>query len=239
MSMFPTISNPTRIYESKYIDQPIKYQGFTVGTETILLQYKNAKDITDQLNAMTQVMKSCIIGDVDISKLPYFVYQDLFIKIRDLSSGDKIKFKFKCGQENKDGKCNGIMPVEFSLREVNIKEYENHSNVVILDEETGLGVKMKYTSVEDLLKIDSVSTMDFIKHSIKEVFTNDEVIPVTDPEAPDFLKFHESLRFDHIKKIGDQFIKTIPHIHYGCKVKCPKCGFVHEFNFNNIRDLFT
>lgn len=118
-----------------------KYRPFTVKEEKILLIAQETKDLDQIILAIKQIITNCT-QNVDISDLPMFDLEYIFINIRAKSVNNQLEFTI-IDDETKEPVNLGI-----DLNLISVKTADNHTKKIqINDEYTML---MKYPSIERL-----------------------------------------------------------------------------------------
>ena len=98
----PTIETPTYELKLHSSNKKIKYRPFLVKEEKILILALESKDESEITNAVTDVLKKCILTKgVDVDKLPTFDIEYIFLNIRAKSIGEDIKMTVTCPDDRK------------------------------------------------------------------------------------------------------------------------------------------
>ena len=84
----PKLNTPTYELEVPSTDQKIKYRPFLVKEEKILLLAMESKDNTQIIQAVKDIVSSCTFEQVDVSSLPMFDMEYIFLTIRAKSVGE-------------------------------------------------------------------------------------------------------------------------------------------------------
>ena len=129
-------------------EKVIKYRPFLVKEEKILLTAMEDGDEKIITNAVKQILRNCIQGELNIDALPTFDIEFLFLRLRAKSVGEKITVGLKpypCVQN--DGElCKFSTEVEINLEEVKVKKDENHTSKIMIDDT--VGIKLKYPDID-------------------------------------------------------------------------------------------
>ena len=118
-------------------EKVIKYRPFLVKEEKILLTAMEANDEKTMLPAVKQIINNCIVGKLDVEKLPTFDIEYLFLRLRAKSIGENVTLGLKpwgCPKNNGE-LCENSTQVEINLEEVNVIKNDKHSNKIMLDDE--------------------------------------------------------------------------------------------------------
>ena len=222
-------------------EKVIKYRPFLVREEKILLTAMEDGDEKIITNAVKQILKNCIQGELNIDELPTFDIEFLFLRLRAKSVGEKITVGLKpypCVQ-NDGGLCKFSTEVEINLEEVKVKKDENHTSKIMIDDT--IGIMMGYPDISVLNtakdKSETEAGMDVIKKCISMIFTAEETHEkgsFTDSDLDEFIDSLNSEQFEKIK----QFFDTIPKLSHTVKYTCKTCGEEKETTIEGLNSFF-
>ncbi|CAL9980592.1 baseplate hub [Vibrio phage K469] len=237
----PCIPRTQRRWHCDYLDKTLTIQAFHIGLQTILLQ--TADDNTpanERADAMRQVVKDCVMEDVDVDALPTFVIEMIFVQARKISIGEIVELYYHCTNkpEGSDKECGGKVNVKVNLEDVVIKEYDGHSRDVKLGGDWTM--RLMYpclTMTDEDLDVDKAE--DLICNFFECVFNEEEVHYRKDYSRDDLRNWVASLGTDVQLGVMETFFKQMPHIWYETEVPCDSCGHVHKVKFKSINTLFA
>ena len=131
----------------------ISFRPFLVKEEKMLLMAAQSEDMLDMIDAVKDVISSCLINpdeNIDVEKLPYFDLEYLFLNIRAKSIGEVVKLEYRhTGGVNYQGiKCEAVTPVEVNLETVNVIKEDDHTKTIQLDD--NLGLELRHPTVTDV-----------------------------------------------------------------------------------------
>jgi hypothetical protein len=225
-------------------DKVIKYRPFLVREEKILLTAMESDDEKLISNAVKQILKNCIQGEMNINELPTFDIEFLFLRLRAKSVGEKITVglrPYPCVQ-NEGELCKFSTEVEINLEEVKVKKNDNHTSKIMIDD--NVGVKLKYPDIDLITpdgnkeKLSQVDLgMSVIKNCIEMIFTKETVHErdsFTEEELDEFLDSLNSEQFERIK----EFFDTIPKLSHTAKYTCKTCGEEKETTIEGLNSFF-
>jgi len=217
----------------------IQIRPFKVKEEKLLLIAAESNDPDEMINATKQVVNNCIVSEkIDIEKLTFFDIDYIFIALRSKSVGDKIEMKYTCNAVTEDSKtCGGSFDAEIDI-----------SNVVIIksdDMKIDLGsvhMKMKYPSYSIMKAIsDKDSAIDkkikLIAACVDVATQGDKVYTRKDFTDKEMIGFIEELSEQQYKKL-EVFVNNLPYFIVRLEKDCPKCGFHHVMEYNDLTDFF-
>jgi hypothetical protein len=221
-------------------EKVIKYRPFLVKEEKILLTAMEDGDEKVIFNAVKQIIKNCIQGNIKVEDLPTFDIEYLFLRLRAKSVGEKVTIGLKphpCPQ-NEGELCNNTTEVEINLEEVKVIKSEEHSPKIMLDDKIGIVLGYPDLSLLSIKKgSDSETGMKVIKDSIQMIFTEEETHEkgtFNEKELDDFI---DSLNTEQFNKIKD-FFDTMPQLKHTAKYKCSTCGEDKETTIQGLNSFF-
>lgn len=246
MNKLPVIPKKQFELKSKFLPNgKVKLIPFTVGLESLLIQAKEGTDDLEKMDAIEQVVQSCIqTPNVAADSLPLFILEEIFIRLRQNSIGELIDQKYQCtntvagDNEGEEKPCNNVIPIQIDLREFKVVEEEGHTNTIIISDP--IGIKFKYPNLL-LLRDSNTSTKDdteTIISCIDSIFDADNVYPSYESTREELLEFWNQLTLPQKKEVYDKFFLSMPHLHYVKEFTCSKCGHKHTLEFNSIKEVF-
>ena len=96
----PTINTPTYELEIPSTDEKIKYRPFLVKEEKILMIAMEGANQNDIINAVKEIVLACTFNKLDISNMPMFDLEYVFLQIRAKSVGEVSQVKLRCPDDN-------------------------------------------------------------------------------------------------------------------------------------------
>ena len=235
----PKLNTP--VYEATLpsTNKVIKYRPFLVKEEKILLTAMEDGSEKTISNAVNQIIKNCVQGNIKVKELPTFDIEYLFLRLRAKSVGEKVTIGLKpypCSQ-NQGEICNNSTEVEINLEEVKVVKNEKHTTKIMLDD--NVGIKMSYPDLSILgqKNTDVESGLKLIKDSIEIIFTNEETFDRSSFTQKELDEFFDSLTTDQFAKIKD-FFDTMPVLKHTVKYKCATCGEEKETTIQGLNSFF-
>ena len=237
----PTIETPTYELKLPSSNKKIKYRPFLVKEEKILIIALETKDQDEITNAVTDVLKKCILTrGVDVDVLPTFDIEYLFLNIRAKSIGEDIKMTVTCPD---DGVTE--VPVTIYVDEVKVSKPKNHKTDVVLDDKMTL--RMKYPSLNQFVE-NNFSTGDKSEEVVNKTF---KVIAdcmdtiYTEEDAWDAKDYSPSERIDFVEKLSskqykevEKFFATMPKLSHTFEVINPNTKQKNSIVLEGLADFF-
>jgi hypothetical protein len=241
--MLPRIDTPTYEITLPSTGKKTRFRPFLVKEEKILLMAQQGEDIKEKIHAIKQIIRNCLIEDIDIDKLATFDIEYLFVNLRSKSVGNIINLTYKRTEcPNKDdgaGDCD--IPFTMDLENVAVQETdENHSTTIELTDRINL--VMKYPDFHILNSILQSENYDDIVEVIAEcieyITEDDEVLNATDYTTQELVDFIENLTQNQFASIND-FFETMPETSCAVNIRCRKCDFKKEMKVSGVADFFS
>ena len=130
----PTIDTPTYELKLPSSNKKIKYRPFLVREEKILILALESKDEQQITNAVTDVLKKCILTKgVNVDDLPTFDIEYVFLNIRAKSIGEDIKMTVTCPDDNTTQ-----VPVTVYVDQIKVIRPKDHKTDIVLDDKMTL-----------------------------------------------------------------------------------------------------
>jgi hypothetical protein len=242
--MLPKISVP--IYEVKLIStgKTIKFRPFLVKEQKLFLMAAESDNVEETVNVIRQVLKNCIITEIDVDSLPVFDLEFLFMNLRARSVSEVVNLKYLCNNnvKNENGEekpCNTVNEISFNVLEIKPEISTEHTNKFQINEK--IGIVMKYPTFELMQKVNGKSEnemiMELIYSSIESVYDEDNVYYMKDNTKEEIVDFVDNLQQKDLDKIR-VFFETMPKIKKNIDYKCKKCGYNENLTLEGIQSFF-
>ena len=233
----PKLNTPTYELEVPSTDEKIKYRPFLVKEEKILMIAMESKDNAQIINAVKEIVKSCTFEKVNVSSMPMFDMEYIFLNIRAKSVGEISKIKVLC-PDDKTTYAN----VELDLTEVQVQVGDDHTNKIELTDDTGM--IMTYPTIDSFMEtgIQSVSAsnmLDVIGACVLQIYekNGEKVYHAKDQTKKELTEFIEQLNTQQFKKL-QKFFDTMPKLKHEIKVKNPKTKKESKITLQGLNDFF-
>ena len=233
----PKLNTPTYELEVPSTDQKIKYRPFLVKEEKILLMAMESKDNTQIIQAVKDIVSSCTFEQIDVSSLPMFDMEYIFLNIRAKSVGEVSNLKILCPDDKKT-----YANVDLDLTEVQVQVGDDHTNKIELTDD--MGIIMTYPTIDSFLdsgieKIDANNMLDVISTCVLQIYekNGEKVYQAKDQTKKELTEFIESMNSAQFKKV-QSFFDTMPKLKHTIKVKNPKTKKSSEITLSGLNDFF-
>ena len=234
----PKLNTPTYELEMPSTDEKIQFRPFLVKEEKILMIAMESGKNADIVNAVKEIVSACTFDKIDISNIPMFDVEYIFLKIRSKSVGETSKLKILCPDDKKT-----YANVEVNLEEVQVQVGDDHTNKIDLG--SGKGIIMTYPSVDSFLEsgiqnITASNMLDMIGSCILQIYEDkgEKVYEAKDQTKKELSEFIESMNTGQFKDI-QKFFDTMPRLKHTVKVKNPKTKKESEVTLQGLNDFFA
>ena len=120
----PKLNVPSHELNVPSTGEPLIYRPFLVKEEKVLLMANEGDDTNEMVRAMRQTINDCILepAEFDVSALPLFDIEYIFLKLRAKSVNEISEVGFRCPE------CETINQVSVDLSEVEVQKEPEHSD---------------------------------------------------------------------------------------------------------------
>ncbi len=190
--------------------------------------------LSQQVLAIKQVVQNCVLDDTDVSKLPTFDVEYIFIKIRARSINNIVNLLVT---DSDDGKK---YEVESDLDDVEVS-FEGCASPKIEVNDT-VGLLLKYPNFDDIdsimkMKDDGDKASKILVRSIDKIYSGDNVIIVADHDENEVSDWLDSLDVLTMKKIR-LFFETMPKVVSSIKY-VNSADEEKEVKLEGLKDFFS
>jgi len=243
--MLPKLDIPTFEVSLISTGQTIRYRPFLVKEQKLFLMASESEDPKETINVIKQVLRNCIIDDIDVDSLPTFDLEWLFIQLRARSVEEVVHLNYKCNnnvkdEEGKDAKCNGVVEIDVNLLEIQPSKDPNHTNKIQLSDK--LGLVLKYPTFEMVEKFESAEGEDVITNVLVDcidyIYDNEQMYYAKDTTKEELTDFVDNLQQKDLEKIK-VFFDTVPKIKKDVTFECPRCKYKEDIAIQGIQNFFV
>ena len=233
----PKLTTPTYELEIPSTDEKIKYRPFLVKEEKILMMAMESKSSADITQAVKDIVSECTFNKVDISNMPMFDVEYIFLQIRSKSVGEVSKLKLLCPDDKKT-----YADIELDLNEVKVQVGEDHTNKIELG--NGMGMIMTYPTIDSfnesgIRDINASNMLDVISGCIMQIYekNGEKVYDPKDQTKKELTEFVEQLDTKQFKDV-QKFFETMPKLKHEIKLKNPKTKKESKITLTGLNDFF-
>ena len=239
----PKINTPTYELTLPSNKKKVKYRPFLVREEKILvlaLESEDQKQITD---AIIQIIGDCLITkNIDVTKLPTFDIEYLFLNVRSKSVGETVEVNVTCPD---DGKTK--VETSINIDDIKVIKDKNHKLIVQLDDKYSM--KLKYPTLDQFIENnfdfemaeakESVSAaMSMLSTCIDMIYDDQESWDASESTKEELDEFIDQLNTKQFQEV-EQFFKTMPKLSHTLKVKNPQTDVESEVVLEGLASFFS
>ena len=228
----PKLNIPTHRLTLPSTGDEVKFRPFLVKEQKLLLMAQQSDDEKETIDNMIQMIENCT--NLNVTNLPVFDIEYLFLKIRAKSVGDIIQLNLLCPDD-------GITYVNttLDLNDVEVQIDETHKNIIDITDDVKM--IMKYPQISDVqfteINPNEVSRIfQMLKKCILEVHNGDEIINSIDMKTEEISDFVDSLNTEQFENVM-QFFNTMPKVRHVVEVTNPKTGVKSEVLLEGLQSF--
>ena len=234
----PRLNTPTYELEVPSTDEKVKYRPFLVKEEKILLMAMESKDNAQIINAVKDIVSSCTFNKLNVSTMPMFDMEYIFLNIRAKSVGEVSKLKILCPDDKKT-----YASVELDLTKVEVQVGDDHSNKIELTDD--MGIIMTYPTIDSFLEsgietVNASNMLDVVGSCVLQIYEQkgEKVYQAKDQTKKELTEFIESMNSGQFKKL-QSFFDTMPKLTHTIQVKNPKTKKTSDVKLTGLNDFFA
>jgi hypothetical protein len=214
----------------------VTFRPFLVKEEKALLMAVEAADQDSVIRAIKDAIAACC-DDLDVSRIPYFDIEYLFLNLRAKSVGEEVKFNYRHrGGVNREGiACEHSTEVAIQVDAINVTRNDAHENRFMIDDK--LGVKMSYPTIDSIQQLtnNEKNEIALMASCIEYVYDSENVFP---PDTLDeSINFIEQMNSKQYEKLAE-FFETMPKLSHELTYECGGCGQIDTVKFEGVADFF-
>ena len=216
--------------------ETIEYRPYLVKEEKILMMAMESEDQQAVMKAIIDVIKACLLTELDVNVLPMFDIETLFLALRSKSVGESVDLKVKCTIDD----CQEISDVNVNFDDIEHPVVGEEQTKIMLTDD--VGVVMRYPSVDSVATMANAeenadNALKMIIKCIDSIFDADDVYPVENETDKSLLKFIESLNSVQFYKLSD-FFNQMPSLSTTIDWTC-SCGKKQSKELRGLGSFFT
>lgn len=245
MKKLPIIATPEYKIKLPVLGKQINIRPFLVKEEKILLTAMESKDEIKLKDAMIQIIKNCIVTKgIDVFQLSNLDIETIFIELRKKSVSETVDMSFKLRElfSCKEDKCPETKKVTIHLDSLKIRNSQNVTKIVNLNET--VGVKLRLPPMKILNELSEIETkteklFQIVAGSIESVFTDTDVVEGKDFDTKELIEWVENtLTSDKMDEILS-WLSEQPYYISDIKIVCDICQKEYQTEVKGLSDFFT
>jgi len=216
-------------------NKKIRFRPFLVKEEKILLMASESKNTDQILLALNQIIKNCVLDEIDVDNLPAFDAEYIFLKLREKSLGEVITVSIL------DEEVSKRFETDIDLQKVKFIKSDKHTNKIKLSDK--LFVEFKYPTLKTILSIDPKKSdaengIRIVMDCMVKIYDQDTVYLVKDYTKQELQEFIDSLTQAMYAKLN-QFFETMPSFVYESEVQSPFTKNKIKVKLESFIDFFV
>ena len=237
----PKINTPTYELTLPSNNKKVRYRPFLVREEKILVLAMESGDQKQITDAIVEIINDCLLTkNVDVSKLPTFDIEYLFLNVRSKSVGETVEVNVTCPD---DGKT--TVETSINIDDINVKKDKGHKMIIKLDDKYSM--KLKYPSIDQFIEnnfdFDNAETnvsqaLSMLSTCIDMIYDEEESWDASESTKEELGEFIDQLNTKQFKEV-EHFFKTMPKLTHTLKVKNPKTDVESEVVLEGLVSFFS
>jgi len=228
----PKLNIPTHRLTLPSTGDEVKFRPFLVKEQKLLLMAQQSDDEKETIDNMIQMIENCT--NLNVTNLPVFDVEYLFLKIRAKSVGDIIQLNLLCPDD-------GITYVNttLDLNDVEVQIDETHKKIIDITDDVKMIMKypqMSDVQLNNVSQTETESVFEMLKKCILEVHNGDEIINSIDMKTEEISDFVDSLNTEQFENVM-QFFNTMPKVRHVVEVTNPKTGVKSEVLLEGLQSF--
>jgi hypothetical protein len=234
----PINATPTYTLVVPSTELEVKYRPFLVREEKALLMAQQSEDAIVMVDTLKNIIKSCILSEIDVDNLATFDLEYIFTQLRAKSVGENIELIFPC-DTCEDEKAR--VQISFDITKLEVHKSPEHEKTIALFGD--VGVSMKYPTIQVIQKLEKLDTDNLddifkvMAECIEYVYQGDEIFYAKEQEPGEMVEFLNNLTSEQFKKV-QKFFETMPKIKQEVDYNCPVCKKAHHKVLEGIQSFF-
>ena len=210
----------------------VKYRPFLIKEEKILLMAVESRDEGEMNNALIKIVQNCTLSQVDVTKLPVYDFEYLWLNIRGKSVGETIDMKLKCPDDD-------TVTVDYQLKIEDVKPDLNKKFETKVEFEPGYGVVMKVPTINHISNKKTLLDLSYnlVRDCIGQIYNGEEVFEASDLSNEELDQFVEHLTTKQFSMIRKYF-ESLPIVSHLIKYSNPKSGKEFTLLLQGASDFF-
>jgi hypothetical protein len=240
--MLPKIDIP--IYETHLISngELVRFRPFLVKEQKLFLMANESDDPKETINTIKQVLRNCILDDLDVDNLATFDIEYLFLQLRARSVGEIVTLRFTCNNDiTEENKCGNVVKIDVNVLDIKPTVNTEHSNKIQINDKIGIVLKYPTFGSVDVASLDTENldqVLDIIVACIDYVYDEEQIYPAKDSSKKELTEFIENLKQTDLEKIS-AFFNSLPKMKKDVDFKCDKCGYHETLQLEGIQSFFV
>lgn len=240
----------------------VKLRSFLVKEQKLLLMAKESEGegLSAIVGAVTQLLQNCVMDDLDVSSLPSFDVEYMFVQLYMNSTASKHSTAhYRCMAHKKDETgnpilddngepvvCNDINKVKIELGKAKVPVADIKDGIVTVNSNTIDKIVFKYPTFEQMTTIETAMAGDSMEAAFRTygdcmitIYKKDGTMLAhgEDYDTDDAIEFLEYMAGSVFEKVTE-FFNERPTISADVEFKCKICGNETNLQLRGLEDFF-
>lgn len=228
----PKLNTPTFELILPSTGERVKYRPFLVKEHKVLLTMAEADD-EEVARVVSELVDVCTFNKLNISKLPHFDIEYIFLQLRAKSISETVDVIVNC-------ECGNKIDATFNIDDLKVEKDPKHSNKIMLNKD--YGVEMSYPVFSEVVNVfasnDTSKVIELIIKCIKGVFDSENYWDAKEQTKEEIEEFVFSLTKEQFDKI-ETFFVTAPKVVQIVESDCPKCKKHNTSRLEGLSNFFV
>ena len=232
----PKLDTPTYTLELPSTGEEIKYSPFLVKEQKTLLILQESEDKRDIINGLQKIVTDCTFDKLNMSKMPIFDFEYLFLKIRCKSVGETAELNLTCPDDNVT-----TVPVTINLDEIDVQVTEEHTDTIKITD--NINMVLRWPTIHDVGDVEVTTdnlvdnVLALLKKCITQINEGDTIHNRTDMSSEELDEFIDSLPSDTYEDVGKYF-ETMPQLLHVVNITNPNTKVDNEIVIQGLESFF-
>ncbi len=228
----PILNTPTYELNLPSTGQKVTYRPFLVKEHKVLLTMTSADD-DEAGRIIRELVDVCTFNKLNVSKLPHFDVEYIFLNLRAKSIGESVEVVVNC-------ECGNKIDASFNIDDLKVEKAQEHTNKIMVTDT--IGVEMSYPVFDDIIDLFSAKNPDdvfnMIVTCINAIYDDVNYYSVEDYSNEEIEEFLYSLTKQQFEKIENFFVNS-PKIVQEIETDCEKCGRHNVSRLEGLANFFV
>jgi hypothetical protein len=228
----PILNTPTYELNLPSTGQKVTYRPFLVKEHKILLSMTGADD-AEAGRIVRELVDVCTFNKLNVSKLPHFDVEYIFLNLRAKSIGENVEVVVNCD-------CGNKIETSFNIEDLKVEKLPDHTNKIMLTDT--IGIEMSYPLFDDVINVFSNDKADevfnLVISCIQAIYDQENYYSTEDYSKEEIEEFLNTLTKQQFDKI-ESFFTNSPKVVQIVETDCDKCGSHNVSRLEGLANFFV
>ena len=200
-----------------------------------VFRWHDSGDVQD-LDHLQKIVTDCTFDKLNMSKMPIFDFEYLFLKIRCKSVGETAELNLTCPDDNVT-----TVPVTINLDEIDVQVTEEHTDTIKITD--NINMVLRWPTIHDVGDVEVTTdnlvdnVLALLKKCITQINEGDTIHNRTDMSSEELDEFIDSLPSDTFEDVGKYF-ETMPQLLHVVNITNPNTKVDNEIVIQGLESFF-